>query len=146
MNRRLLIICAVVLAALGSTLAIGYFTRPTTPPPAVRKAAPAKAQKPAVKAAPKPVPPAPIQPQAQLAPVVINNHNVQNSSAPPAPAPQPASVVINNYNIQGMTQPVLTPPAPQPPAPVPQPMPTYHDEVRCTLYQGCTHFWVDPPR
>jgi|SRR3989344_765870 len=59
------------------------------------------------------------------------------SVAAPAPA-QRVNVDINiNVNVRAPQPAVLVPP--------PTPVPTYHEEVVCDRYQGCTHFWVDPP-
>ena len=111
-RRRTLIIFAVVLAVLGSVLAIRDFTRPTTSPPAVRKIAPAKAQKPAVKAAPKPVSPAPVQLQVvQPAPATRIDIDVST----PAGSRVKVNVVEENAT--------RVAPTPMPPAPIPQPAP-----------------------
>jgi len=97
-------------------------------PPSSRQAQPAQstrriaAPKPQVKApAPVPVPPAVAVP-------------TQPAVAVPAPTQRVVVDVNVNVNVR----------APQS-ALQPAPMPTWHEGVVCDRYQGCTHFWVDPP-
>lgn len=69
---------------------------------------------------------------------------IPTATAPTAPAPTPTPALIPtapqkvtvdvNVNINVRTSPSTS-----------TATPTYHDGVRCNMYQGCTHFWVDPP-
>lgn len=55
---------------------------------------------------------------------------------PPAPTHQVVDVNVNvNVNVRTLQSSPSTTATP----------PTYHDGVVCDRYQGCTHFWVDPP-
>lgn len=83
----------------------------------------------------------PVAPKPQVAPTLQPTPVPQPATAPSVqvpPAPTRQSVDVNiNINVRALQH------SPAPAALVP--VPTYHEGVRCDRYQGCTHFWVDPP-